>query len=354
MFRPFSVLRAIALVLTALVPAGAGNAFAQSAPPAVDLKKGDTVVFVGGTLAERLQHFNHFETLLMARFPDLQLKVRNLGWSGDTITLQPRPLNFGDMATHLERQKADVILAFFGTSESFAGEAGLARFRDDLAAYVQTQSKARYNGESAPRLVLVSPIAHEPLPHLTAVNADLRNQDLERYTAAMRDVAQRSQVPFVDLFAPSRAAMQRSPVPLTDNGMHLNEAGDRVVASLLMDGLGFTAPGTATATPVQLRQLEALRAEIARKNQQFFFRWRPLNAEYVVGRRVEPFGSVSFPPEMRQLEEIVMDLDNRIWKRARAVGAVRFPPPTKPISTPVARPGGPAAATPARPARPVK
>ena len=50
-------------------------------------------------MAERLQQFNHFETMLMARFPDLELSVRNLGWSGDTITLQPRPLNFGDAAT---------------------------------------------------------------------------------------------------------------------------------------------------------------------------------------------------------------------------------------------------------------
>src|SRR5688572_32162834 len=114
--------------------------------------------------------------------------------------------------------------------------------------------------------------------------------------------------------------MERSPVPLTDNGMHLNEAGDTVVAGLLMEGLGFLAPGTAIASGSGLRQLEALRAEIRDKNEQFFFRWRPLNAEYVVGRRVEPFGSISFPPEMRQLDEILTDLDHRIWKRARAIG----------------------------------
>ena len=41
-----------------------------------------------------MQYFNHFETQLMTRHPDLQLSVRNLGWSGDTLTLQPRPLNF--------------------------------------------------------------------------------------------------------------------------------------------------------------------------------------------------------------------------------------------------------------------
>ena len=67
-----------------------------AATPALELRKGDRVVLVGNTLAERMQLFNHFETLLHARFAELQLVVRNLGWSGDTITLQPRPLNFGD------------------------------------------------------------------------------------------------------------------------------------------------------------------------------------------------------------------------------------------------------------------
>ena len=56
-------------------------------------------MLVGNTLAERQQLFNHFETSLLTRFPELELTVRNLGWSGDTPALQPRPLNFGDAAT---------------------------------------------------------------------------------------------------------------------------------------------------------------------------------------------------------------------------------------------------------------
>jgi hypothetical protein len=320
--RPFAFLAGLILF-----SAAASAASAQ--PTMLELRKGDTVVFLGSTLAERMQHFNHFEALLMVRFPDLQLRVRNLAWSGDTLTLQPRPLNFGDAARHLTEQKADVILAFFGASESFAGEAGLAQFERDLDTYVAAHAAAKYNGRSAPRLALISPIAHERIARLVHVDVAGRNRELERYTGAMRRVAERTQVPFVDLFSPTLAAMERSPVPLTDNGMHLNEAGDTVVGGLLMEGLGFMAAGTPAAAGLKLRQLEALRADIRDKNQQFFYRWRPLNAEYVVGRRVEPFGSVSFPPEMRQLDEILGDLDNRIWKRARAIGVTRYPPPGK-------------------------
>ena len=308
----------------------AGPARAQS--PTLELRQGDTVVLIGNTLAERMQYFNHFEALLMLRFPELQLRVRNLGWSGDALTLQPRPLNFGDAAKHLQQQKADVMLAFFGASESFGGEAGVPQFERDLEAYLRTHAAATYNGKTPPRIVLVSPIAHEQLPHLVHVDVVRRNQELERYTEAMRAVAAREKVAFVDLFTPTREAMPHAVTPLTDNGIHLNDAGDAVVADLLMEGLGFMPRSTAAAAGPRLKQLEALRAEIRDKNQQFFYRWRPLNAEYVVGRRVEPFGSISFPPEMRQLDEILADLDNRIWKRARAIGMARFPAPARPAA----------------------
>jgi lysophospholipase L1-like esterase len=292
----------------------------------LELRQGDTVVFLGNTLAERMQHFNHFETLLMTRFPELQLRVRNLGWSGDTLTLQPRPLNFGDAARHLQEQKADVLFAFFGLNESFDGEPGLPRFEQDLDAYLKTHAAARYNGRSAPRMVLVSPIAHERIPRLAQVDVDARNRDLERYTGAMRRAAERHAVTFIDLFTPTRDLMARSAgeVPLTINGIHLNEAGDAAVGRLMMQALGYDVQPAQEASGATLKRLEALRDEIRQKNQQFFYRWRPLNAEYVVGRRVDPFGSISFPPEMKQLDKIVSDLDRRIWKHAAALKGVGY------------------------------
>ena len=295
-----------------------------------ELKANDRIVLIGNTLAERMQYFNHFETQLMTRHPDLQLSVRNLGWSGDTLTLQPRPLNFLDASKQLTEQKADVILAFFGLNESFDGEAGLPKFEQDLDAYLQTQRQARYNGSSAPRVVLVSPIAHEKLAHLMHVDVDTRNRELARYTEAMRKVAARRQVTFVDLFTPTKEVMEKSAgaMPLTINGIHLNEDGDRVVACLMMEALGLEAGDSMRdATAVQRKQLDALREVIRDKNQQFFYRYRFLNAEYVVGRRLDPFGSVNFPPEMKQLDQMVADRDRVIWKRAAALKGVRYSEP---------------------------
>jgi lysophospholipase L1-like esterase len=303
-------------LLAVVAPAAAQPApGTPAAPPRLELQRGDRVILVGNTLAERQQHFNHFETSLLARYPALELSVRNLGWSADTLTLQPRPLNFGDAATHLATQKADVILAFFGLNESFAGEAGLASFERDLEAYVTAHRAARYNGRTAPRLALVSPIAHERLPRLVHVDAEARNRELARYTEAMRRVAARLQVPFADVFTPTRQAMAAAAAPLTINGIHLTAEGDRVFAGLLLAALGLGPPAPAAAS----KAYEDLRALVHQKNQLFFYRFRPLNAEYVVGRRVDPFGSVSFPPEMTKLDEMIAEREQKIWKQARNV-----------------------------------
>lgn len=301
---------AVLLLLSVTVPA-------KAQPPLV-LEPHDRVMLVGNTLAERQQLFNHFETSLLTRFPDLELTIRNLGWSGDTPALQPRPLNFGDAASHLTAQRADVILAFFGLNESFAGEAGVAAFERDLEAWVTLHRAARYNGTTPPRIVLVSPIAQERLTRLVHVDVEARNRELARYTDAMRRLAARLEVPFVDVFTPMRTAMAASPEPLTINGIHLNETGDRVFAGILMTALGFEpAPSDTSATA--LKAFDALREQVRAKNQLWFYRFRPLNAEYVVGRRVNPFGSVNFPGEMKRLEERIAEQDQQIWRRARTI-----------------------------------
>src|SRR4051812_29763478 len=119
---PIPAWRTRASVATLAAAALLSGARPVAAQPRLALRPHDRVLLVGNTLAERQQLFNHFEASLLLSYPDLELTVRNLGWSGDTPALQPRPLNFGDAASHLAEQRADVIVAFFGLNESFAGE----------------------------------------------------------------------------------------------------------------------------------------------------------------------------------------------------------------------------------------
>jgi lysophospholipase L1-like esterase len=303
--------------LAATAPAAAQTAFPLRVEP------GDRVVFIGNTFAERMSLFPHLEADLTALFPADTLSFRNLGWSGDEVALRPRPLNFGDLHTHLGEQRPDLIFAFFGMNESFAGAAGLPRFRADLRALLRELREHRYNGEAPPRVVLVSPIAHERVAHVPLDPAE-HNRDLELYTAAMREEAEAAGVGFVDLFAPTRALVNDPALgDLTINGIHPDDAGYRLMSRLMLASLGLVDAAAATpatarcGTPVSDGRARLERA-IREKNELFFYRWRPVNGEYVYGRRREPFGVVNFPPEMKRLEQMIREREREIWKLSRS------------------------------------
>jgi len=65
--------------------------------PAVklDLRRGDHVGILGNTLVVRLQHDGWLETYLHSRFPRHDLIFRNLGFSGDELTIRLHSANFG-------------------------------------------------------------------------------------------------------------------------------------------------------------------------------------------------------------------------------------------------------------------
>ena len=302
----------LALLVLALAP-GAGAA--QAAP--FEIHPGERVVVIGNTFAERMQIFPHFEAILTALQPERRLSFRYLAWSGDEVDLRPRPLNFGDLHTHLREQEADVIFAAFGMNESYDGEDGLPAFRLQLGAFLDTLRSQPYNGSNPPRIVLFSPIPHEQVDRVP-LDPAAHNADLERYTEAMGAVAAEKGVRFVDLFHPLRPLFEDPALgDLTLNGIHLEDRGYQIVSRLTARELGWLPADTPLlqpATPEQIRLAEAIR----QKNDLFFLRWRAVNGEYIYGRRKEPFGVVNFPAEMARLEEMVRAAEGEIWKLAGA------------------------------------
>lgn len=318
---PRSVFLSLILAVGAVWPSGS---FAQASADSVfRIGRQDRVVFIGNTFAERMQLFPHFERLLTTLQPDDSVTFRNLGWSGDEVALQPRPLNFGDVHSHLAEQRADVVFAAFGMNESYAGVEGLPKFRSDLTELLRGLLGHRYNGTTPPRVVLVSPIAHERVASVP-LDPEPHNRDLALYSDAMGEIAAELGVRFIDLYAPTLPLM-RDPAlgDLTINGIHLNEPGYEIVSRIMARSLGWnhgdpSSPVHARATAAR----ERLQRAIREKNELFFLRWRAVNGEYIYGRRKEPFGVADFPPEMRQLEEMIREKEEQIWMLARAA-AVR-------------------------------
>jgi len=206
------------------------------------VRPGDHVAFVGNTFADQLRSHGYLETLLLQRSAGNPVSIRNLGWAGDMLSARDRPTNFPTEASTLEAHKTDVIIACFGMGESFAGKAGLAEFKKQLNAFIASHRARKYNGRSAVRLVLVSPIAYENLGTRTPRWQE-RNREISAYGRLMNETAANTGVLFIDLYGPTAELMEGKDTPkLTDNGINLNAYGYWCVSRALADAL---LPGTA-------------------------------------------------------------------------------------------------------------
>ena len=263
------------------------------------------IAFIGNMLLEREQYFGHLETLLHGRYPQHNLVIRNLAWPADTADMQPRPDNFADVEQHLTHEKVDVIIAAFGFNESFDGPDGVTKFKAILKMFLQGLATKSFNGRTAPRIVLLSPIANEDVAGVPAGTNN--NANLLLYSDATKAVASELKIGWVDLYSTFLESMQTAQTPLTINGVHLNEAGYEVFANTVFRQVIGETPG-----PIN----EAVRKIVLDKNRQYQRRYRPLNTFYYTGGRSKTYGYLDFLPAMRNFDILTSNREKRIWDLA--------------------------------------
>jgi mono/diheme cytochrome c family protein/glucose/arabinose dehydrogenase len=304
------------------------------AAQAVTPKKAERIVLIGNGLGERMVDHPHFEVLLHAWFPAENLYIRNLCRPADTAGFRPHPSRNSQWAfpgaekfhpqhkAHagngfhptpdqwLTDLKPDVLVAFFGYSESFDGQAGLSNFKGELDAFVKHTQAQKYNGVASPRLVLVSPIAFEDLSAKRDLpNGKAENANLELYTKAMAEVAAGNKVEFIDVFTPTKALYSQLKSPYTRNGFLPNDNGYRHLGGLLADGLY----GKAVIKNGIAALSKQLLAAVADKNWFWFNEYRMLNGVHVDGRRFKPFGPDNYPDEQKKNRQMTEIRDQAIW-----------------------------------------
>ena len=317
------VLSLLVLVLTlSWISATQQEPRLKPASMAFELKPGDHICIIGNTLAERMQHDGWLETMIHSRFPRHQLVIRNLGFSGDELTVRLRSANFGTPDEWLTRCKADVIFAFFGYNESFAGKEGLPKFKQDLDNFLKHTLRQRYNGKTAPRVVLFSPVPHETL-NGNLPSGDENNQRLQLYTTAMHQVARENKVAFVDLFTSLVADVGGSKTgPLSINGIHLTEEGSKQLAKTIHAQLFANQPMTLANNEA----VAILRPAILDKNHYWFNRYRTVDGYSIYGGRADlKFVEGQTNRDVAQREMEVLDVmtanrDKRIWAIAASGG----------------------------------
>ena len=286
-------------------------------PSPFAFKKGDVVAMLGNGLPDRMQHDGWMETLLQSQLPEQQVRFRNMSASGDRPNSFPRSGGAISMTTYLQHVKADVVFGFFGYNEAYAGVEKTDDYRKQLVEFVRKTRGAKPNGSSFPRIVLFSPIAHENTRNPNVPDGKENNVRLEAYTKSTEAAAKEAGVAFVDLFHPSLALYQSAAAPLTINGIHLTEEGNRQLAEVIARAL-LGKPVSASAS------MDTLRRAVIDKDMHWHNRYRASDGNDVWGgRSTLKFVDGQSNAEVLQHELSMLDVmtanrDERIW--ARAVG----------------------------------
>ena len=278
-------------------------------------QKGDVVAILGNGLPDRMQHDGWMETLLQSALPEQQVRFRNMSASGDRPDSFPRSSGHMSMTEYLRLVKPDVVFAFFGYNESFDGVEKADGYRKKLVDFVKKTRGSKANGKSFPRIVLFSPIAHEDTRNPNLPDGKAHNPQLEAYTKATEEAAKEAGVAFVDLFHPSLELFKAASTPLTVNGVHLTEEGNRQLAEVIAKAL---LGKTVSASP----SLDDLREAIKDKDFHWTNRYRARDGNDVWGGRSTlaftdgQTNAVVLQHELTMLDVMTANRDEKVWARA--------------------------------------
>ena len=303
----------------------------------IEISNGAHISLIGGNMGSRMMNYGHFETEMYVRYPEKSLIIRNMCDGGDTPGFRPHasrnlPWAFpgaekfqsefakkSDSEGHfdspdkwLTNLKTDIIIAFFGFSESFDGKENLENYKNELDAFIKHTLSQKYNGVSAPQLVIVSPTAYQDVTHLMDVpKGDSQNENIWLYTQAMKEVADKNNVSFVDAFTPSKKWYAETDKPLTIDGMQLNGDGYKKLAVYLSDEIFGSVPKKAEANRALIHDM------VMEKNWLWHNDYKIPNGVHVYGRRYDPFGPDNYPAELEKIRQMLTIRDKAIWLAAQ-------------------------------------
>ena len=325
-------------VLTVGALIGCTACFAGS----VDPTPGASIALVGGGQGERLLRQPDLEVELQRRFVARDLQIRNLCSDGDTPGYRDHsgrnspfaypgaeslyPLSkakdtwgsghagsgFAETPDQwLTALKADIVIGWFGFGESFRGAAGLADFRAELEGWLGHMAAQRYNGKSAPSVVLMSPQAlEEASAPQGREGARTVNANVALYAGGVREVAASKGLPFVDVFSFTREMFEAASTPLTRDGLNLSDEAQAKIAA-------FIAKSAFVAGDTPRGEQARVRAAVLEKNWYWEKLFKVPNGVHVFGRRNKPFGPDNYPAELGKLRELVTIRDRAIWASVR-------------------------------------
>ena len=208
------------------------------------------------------------------------------------------------------------VASMFGYNESFSGPQETENHKKLLIDFVQKVRSYQPNGKDFPRIVLFSPIAFEDLKTPNLPRGKAHNRNLAAFAKATEKAAEEAGVAYVNLFDPTQQLYQSSKEPLTLNGVHLNELGNRKLGQIIAQALLGTEV-------TDYGKLEDLRLAVLEKNLHWFNRYRATDGNDIWGGRSNlRFVDDQSNAEVLQHELVMRDVltanrDKLIWATAQ-------------------------------------
>lgn len=197
-------------------------------------KDGDVVVMIGDSITEQHLYSNYVEMWTVTRFPNWKLTFRNVGIGGDRS-----PGGNGRFARDVLLHKPTAMTVDFGMNDAGGSDAGIKAFRDGLQGMANQAKAANI------RVAWATP---QPLDNAEQGPTALTgyNLMLEKYSAGVKDIADKNSGLFVDQFHPYLAALDRArgKGPKYDritagDAVHPGPPGQALMAASILKGLSF-------------------------------------------------------------------------------------------------------------------
>ena len=318
-------------LLFCLFPAMLAFQTANAAEP-FSFKQDDVVAIYGNGLADRMQHAPWVETVLQSQLKGMNVRFRNMSFSGDMVNRRPRNQGFTNDVEYLQHVGPDVVFIMYGYNESFVGPAGADAYQGELVKLVESYRALRKDKGVDARFVLFSPIAYEETGNPNLPDGAQLNANLAAYTQATRRAAEASSSTFVDLYSPTFQLFAANDEQFTQNGIHLNATGYRRLSGIVLRALfgRQTSPGS---------NLGSLYAAVEDKNWHWHNRYRATDGNDIWGgRSTLTFVDGQSNADVLKHELVMLDVmtanrDAAIWAAAEGrkieIDDSNVPPPVK-------------------------
>ena len=137
-------------------------------------------------------------------------------------------------------------------------------------------------------------------------NGKTENANLLLYTQAMKEVAAKNKVHFVDAFSPSKIWLDDPATELTIDGSQLTNDGYAKFGPFLANEVFGK---TSVATP---SNKAAVYAAVMEKNWMWHNDFKIPNGVHVYGRRYNPFGPDNYPAEIEKIRQMTANRESAI------------------------------------------